>query len=869
MNWHIVEAQAVLRELDSSAKDGLTSAQADANAKRNGANEIAASAQRTLPQALKERIVSPPTLLLLAAAFAAAFSNRIVASLFLASTIFYLALDFVQNRRVDSAILALQKMTAEKARVVRDGQTREIPARQLTLGDIVQLESGDIVPADLRLLESVNLQILESTLADESEPSGKHAAALSNEALPLNDRRNMTYMGGRVAQGRGLGVVVAIGMKSELGKIAAALQNITRRVSPLRRRFDSLSTTLSLLAALSLILALILNANFDSIVSLVAAAAPTSLPIIAVVSFAFVSQRLAQQRVVIRKFSALETLGAVNAICVEKTGVLTENLMIVAALDTADYTLNLSDSTPHSPFALDAAAQSALSLTAMGGALCNNAKFVDESDNRLHAVGNSIEGALIVAAAKMGYWKSSLDISFPRAADLPYDSERKRMSVVCHLGQYAPTILSGLELGEKRYIAFCKGGVDELLAASNQVWAQGKTEALDDAWRARITAANERFVQQGMRAIAVGFRLIDALPEILQTDLEQNFTFVGMFGMSDPPRPEIRGAIAAARDAGIRTIVFADDAPEAALKTARELELSHGKRVIGGAEINRLSDVELNHLVGEVGMFSRIAPEHQLRIAQALQERGRIAALISGNANDAPALRLADIGAALGIGGSNVAKEAADLILLDNQFTTLTAAIQKGRALLENLFKVARLIAAGAIGRILAILLAPLFGITPLLPLQVLWLTFFADGLLGVALVADDATQDSPSPTKFWDLGLFGIGFLSAAFALLLAARTPETRTTLFAALAFMQIFHALSAHLTRRAQSDGESHPRLFFGLILSVVLLLALTLYVPRWADFFALTPLSFGDFTLAALSGCALWIVLEIEKRVSRFA
>ncbi|MCZ2128152.1 MAG: cation-translocating P-type ATPase [Anaerolineales bacterium] len=870
MNWHTVEAQAALRELDSSAESGLSAAQARVNAQKYGANEISAPRSQTLSQTLKTRFASPLTLLMLAAAFAATFSSRpLVAYLALVLVVAYLALDFVQNRRADSAVLELQKMTAQKARVIRDGATQEIPARELTLGDIVRLESGDLVPADLRLMEAVNLQIQESALDDQSDPTGKHAAALSNESLPLNERRNMTYLGGRVAQGRGLGVVVAVGMASELGKIAVALQNARPRLSPLRRRFDSFSAALTLFAALGLIFALFFKTNFDTIVSLLLAAAPVSLPVVAAVSFARGAKRLLKRRVVVRRASALETLGAIDAICVEKTGVLTENRMIVAALETADYALDFGDGAPRSPLGLDAAAQSSLSLTAIGGALCNDAKFVDEGDNRLHAIGNSIEGALIVAAAKMGYWKSSLDISFPRAAELAYDSERKRMTVVHHLGQYAPTMLSGLELGEKRYIAFCKGGADELLAASNQVWEQGKAEPLDAARKSRIEAANERLVQQGMRVVAVGFRLLNALPEILQTDLEQNFTFVGMFGMSDPPRPEIRAAIESARAEGIRPLLFSDDAPEAALKFAREINLDESGRALSGAEVARLNDDELQNLVGDVSVFLRAAPEQQARITQALQARGQIVALVGEDVNDAPALRFADVGVALGIAGASAAKEAADLILLDDQFTTLLASVREGRGIFASLFNGAQLMAAGAMGRILAILFAPIFGLASPLPLQVFWLTLLADGLLGMALGAEDSSPSSTLRKKrFWNPRLFLIGLFGGAFALLLAARTREAQTTIFASLAFMQIFYALSMYSEQNVNAD-ERRPRAFFIILFSVVLLLALTLYLPAWANFFGLARLSSSAFTLAAFSGLALFILLELQKqiRVSR--
>jgi len=414
--------------------------------------------------------------------------------------------------------------------------------------------------------------------------------------------------------------------------------------------------------------------------------------------------------------------------------------MTVVLLDVAEHALDLTeevgrDGTLHATRGMGTPVESSLSLAAIGGSLCNDSKLIDTGDDRFHTLGDPTEGALVVAAAKMGYWKSALDSSFPRAAELPFDSERKRMTTVHHLERYDPNILSGLEVGSRRYIAFTKGSVDGLLDITSHVWAEGKSEPLDSGWRSRIEAANERLARKGMRVLGVGFRLMDSIPEVIQTDLEQQLTLVGMFGIIDPPRAEVKDAVATCRAAGIRPVMITGD---------QQLGITDNGRALTGVEIENLTFDELKNVVEEVNVFARVAPEHKLRIVQALQEKGHIVSMTGDGVNDAPALRKADIGVAMGITGTDVSKEASDLVLLDDNFATIVASVREGRTIYDNIRKFVRFSVAGNIGKVLVMLIAPFLGKPlPLLPLQLLWLNLLTDGLLGLGMGVENPESDT------------------------------------------------------------------------------------------------------------------------------
>ena len=896
MNWHTVETKTVLDEFSSSQSTGLSAQQVNERSAQYGVNELVERGGRTALQILWEQITATMVLILIGAAAVAGFlgdTKNTVA--ILAIVILYAFLGFIQEYRAEQAIAALKKMSVPHVRVLRDGQLQELSARDLLPGDILQLETGNLIPADLRLLEAVNLRIQEAALTGESEPIGKHTAALSNDDLPLGDRRNMAYMGTIITQGRGLAVVVATGMQTELGKIADLIQQVKQEQTPLQRRLDALGKTLAIIgviiAALIFSLGVWRGSQIDDMlltaVSVAVAIVPEGLPAVVTITLALGAQRMLKREALIRKLPAVETLGSVTVICSDKTGTLTENRMTVVMLDVAEHAIDLTeqverDGTLRATRGLGAPAQSSLSLAAIGGTLCNDAELIDIGDDRFRTLGDPTEGALVVAAAKMGYWKSSLDSSFPRTAELPFDSERKRMTTVHHLDRYDPTVLSGLEIGDKRYIAFTKGSVDGLLDITSHVWVEGKSKKLDSSWRSRIEAANERLAKKGMRVLAVGFRLLRSIPEIIETDLEQNITMVGLFGMIDPPRSEVQDAVATCRAAGIRPVMITGDHPLTALEIARQLGITENGRALAGVEIEKLSFDELKQVVNEVSVFARVAPEHKLKIVQALQEQGHIVAMTGDGVNDAPALRKADIGVAMGITGTDVSKEASDLVLLNDNFATIVAAVQEGRTIYDNIRKFVRFSVAGNIGKVLVMLLSPFLGKPlPLLPLQLLWLNLMTDGLLGLGMGVENPEPDTMKRKPYAPAeGVFSrgagaqtiwVGVLIGAIALGIGAwyffsQNPAWQTMIFTALAFMQVFQALSSRSEKEsAFKTGVLSNPLLAGMILLVVVLQVLVIYIPAFGNFFEVVPLGAFDLIIAAGAGLIVFAMMEVLKKV----
>jgi Ca2+-transporting ATPase len=911
MNWHLTDIQEILSHLNADQQNGLTQAEASARVEKYGANELVERGGRTPLKILWEQITATMVLILIGAAVVAGllgdYKNTIS---ILAIVILYAMLGFFQEYRAEKAIAALKKMSVPNVRVIRDGNLKEVSARELVPGDVLQLETGNVIPADVRLLEAVNLRIQEAALTGESEPIEKHTATLTGEDLPLGDRRNMAYMGTVITQGRGLALVVSTGMKTELGKIADLIQQVQQEETPLQRRLDQLGKNLAIIgigiAALIFVLGLLrgdaLRHMLLTAVSVAVAIVPEGLPAVVTITLALGAQRMLQRQALIRKLPAVETLGSVTVICSDKTGTLTENRMTVVVLDVAEHALDLTeevgrDGTLRATRRLGAPAQSSLSLAAIGGALCNDAKLIDTGDDRYHTLGDPTEGALVVAAAKMGYWKSSLDTSFPRTAELPFDSDRKRMTTVHHLAQYDPEVLSGLDIGEQRYIAFTKGGVDGLLDITTHVWVNGKSEPLSAEWRSRIEAANERLAKKGMRVLGVGFRLMNTIPDVIQTDLEQKITLVGLFGMIDPPRSEVKDAVAVCRTAGIRPVMITGDHPLTAIEIARQLgivsapaavpgggDAASSIKAITGAELEKLSFDELKNIVDEVSVFARVAPEHKLKIVQALQEKGHIVSMTGDGVNDAPALRKADIGVAMGITGTDVSKEASDLVLLDDNFATIVAAVKEGRTIYDNIRKFVRFSVAGNIGKVLVMLIAPFLGKPlPLLPLQLLWLNLLTDGLLGLGMGVENPEADTMkrkpySPTE----GVFSrgagvqtiwVGVMIGALALGLGSwyyftGRAEWQTMIFTSLAFMQVFQALASRSNKDSlfKMGVLSNP-LLAGMALLVVVLQMLVMYVPALAHFFEVVPLSGCDLSIAAAAGVVVFVVMEVEKKIKR--
>ena len=901
MNWHLQSIDSSLEALQTNLKTGLSQTESESRLTKYGRNELIEKSGRTPFKIFWEQITATMVLILIAAAVVAGLlgdtKNTIAIT---AIVLLYAILGFVQEYRAEQAISALKKLSVPNVRVLRDGVLREISARELVPGDMIQLEAGNVLPADVRLLEAVNLRIQEAALTGESEPVEKQTAALSGEGLPLGDRLNMGYMGTIVTQGRGLALVIATGMQTELGKIADLIQQSNTGQTPLQKRLDTLGKNLAIvgvviavfIAVLGLLRGDELRHMLLTAVSVAVAIVPEGLPAVVTITLALGAQRMLKQNALIRKLPAVETLGSVTVICSDKTGTLTENRMTVVVLDVAGHELDLTEEMDKHGSVRKVAIEenqnaASLSLLAIGGTLCNDAQLINTGDGGFHTLGDPTEGSLVAAAAKMGFWKSTLDSSFPRAAELPFDSERKRMTTVHHLEQYDPTILAGLEIGDHRYIAFTKGSVDGLLGLSNQVWVNGQLQRMDANFKVRVEAANERLAKKGMRVLGVAFRMMNQIPEVIQMDLEQNLTFIGLFGMIDPPREEVRDAVAITKSAGIRTVMITGDHPLTASEIARQLGIisqTTESKVLTGAEIENLSFDELKNVVDEVQVFARVSPEHKLKIVQALQERGHIVSMTGDGVNDAPALKRADIGVAMGITGTDVSKEAADMVLLDDNFSTIVSAVKEGRTIYDNIRKFVRFSVAGNIGKVLVMLLAPFLGKPiPLLPLQLLWLNLLTDGLLGLGMGVENAESDTMKrPPYSPKEGVFSrgagvqviwVGALIGALALGLGSwyyftGREQWQTMVFTFLAFAQVFQAWAS----RSATDSffklriMSNP-LLAGMSALVVGLQLMVLYVPFLAEFFGVKALSLCDLSIAIAGGIVVLIVMEVEKWLKR--
>jgi len=904
MNWYTVEAESALQQLKVDSARGLSTAEAEKRLAQSGPNELVEKGGRTPLQILWEQLTATMVLILVAAAVIAALLGDFKNAIAIGSIVLlYAILGFVQEYRAEQAIAALKKLSVPNVRALRDGKLIELSARELVPGDIIQLETGNMIPADLRLLEAVNLRIQEAALTGESEAIEKHTAAITGEGLPLGDRRNMGYMGTIVSQGRGMALVVATGMQTELGRIADLLQQTPQDQTPLQARLDRLGKTLAVLGVLIAGLIFVigiyrgdeLRHMLLTAVSVAVAIVPEGLPAVVTITLALGAQRMLARKALIRKLPAVETLGSVTVICSDKTGTLTENRMTVVVMDVAGHSLDLTETLERSgsvTFVEYGTAKNIpirdpeISLLAIGGALCNDARLVAQNDNQFHTLGDPTEGAMVVASAKLGLWKDNLDQSLERVAEVPFDSDRKRMTTVHRVDQAGLEKLQ-LEAGALKpfkppFLAFTKGSVDGLLAISTHVWTSEKTEVLDEDWRRRIEAANEKLAGKGMRVLGVAFRALETVPAA--AEIEQNLTFVGLFGMIDPPRSEVKDAVALTRSAGIRTVMITGDHPLTAAEIARQLGIADNGRAITGVELEKMPFDELKAMVDQVNVFARVSPEHKIKIVQALQERGHIVSMTGDGVNDAPALRRANIGVAMGITGTDVAKEASDLVLLDDNFATIVAAVKEGRTIYDNIRKFVRFSVAGNIGKVLVMLIAPFLGKPiPLLPLQLLWLNLLTDGLLGLGMGVEKSEGDTmkrppyaPSEGVFsrgagrqtiWVgivIGALGLGLGSWYFF----SGDPAWQTMIFTSLAFAQVGQAFASRSTRESLfAVGLSTNPLLLGMAVLVCVLQLAVIYIPPVADFFGVIALDAGDLILAVSSGVVVFLMIEIEKKLGK--
>jgi P-type Ca2+ transporter type 2C len=905
--WHRLEAQEAVRQIESDVESGLSAAEAERRLAQYGPNVLVERAGTGPWAILWEQFTGIMVVMLIISAIISAFLGETIdAIVIMVIVVLNAVLGFVQEYRAEQAMAALKRMAVPRVRVRRDGHLQEINANSLVPGDVIQLETGNTVPADGRLLESANLRVQEAVLTGESEAVEKDLRPLEGENLALGDRVNSVYMGTVVTYGHGLALVTGTGMKTQLGKIADLLQSVGIEKTPLQRRLEQLARGLAV-AALVLVgivfgLGVLRGENlvemFSVSVAMAVAAVPEGLPAVVTIALALGAQRMLKRNALIRKLPAVETLGSVTVICSDKTGTLTQNQMTVTFVDVAENSLNLQarlrsfSPTVNANDEPEPLLQESppIVLTLAGAALCNDAvlEAVAGEPGTYSTVGDPTEGALVIASAKAGLWKKDLEKAFPRVAELPFDSDRKRMTTVHRPNpELVPDLLNPYQdsrpdfFQPNRYLVITKGAVDSLLDVSTHAWTGGKTEPLDEQWRERIMKANNELAQKGMRVLGMAFHQSES-PDAVEEDL----IFIGMVGMIDPARPEVQGAVREAKEAGIRTVMITGDHPLTAAYIAADLGIAERGKTLTGRDLDGMDVEKLKEVVEEVPVYARVSPEHKLKLVQALQDRGHIVAMTGDGVNDAPALRKAEIGVAMGITGTDVTKEASDMILMDDNFATIVAAVREGRRIYDNIRKFIKYTMTSNAGEIWVMLLAPFIGMPlPLTSLQILWVNLVTDGLPGLALAIEPAERRvmqrppySPRENIFgrgmardilWIgllMGLVSLGAGYLYYRLYPDAPRELWQTITFTTLTLAQMGNALATRSDRDTLWQiGLLSNKTMLGSVLLTFLLQLAVIYTPFLNRAFSTMPLSLRDLLISFAFSIVVFLAVETFKWV----
>jgi Ca2+-transporting ATPase len=916
-SWHASERDQVLVDLGTSPEMGLSQAEAQRRLGARGPNELVEARRPSLWRMVLDQFDNFIVIVLILAALVSGILGDLVeAGAILAIVILNAVLGVIQERRAEEALGALRKLAAPEAHVIRDGHRKTIPAREVVPGDIVVLEAGNFVPADLRLIETVNLRIEEAALTGESEPVDKDASIVLRQDVPLGDRLNTAFMGTVVTYGRGRGVVVGTGMLTQIGMIARMLQSVEEEPTPLQRRLDQLGKTLGWAALL--VCALVFGIGwmrgyeplemFLVAVSLAVAAVPEGLPAVVTITLALGMREMISRHALIRRLSSVETLGSTTVICSDKTGTLTQNQMTVTKLwvDGLSFDLTGSGLEPKGEFLRDG---TPVDLTDYPGAatalwvaaLANDAELEpvaqDETGVTYRAIGDPTEAALIVAAAKVGARRENLALAYPRIDEIPFDSTRKRMTTVHKVKNPLPEDISPFYDTTVREweVATTKGAPDVILPLCTKYQRTDDTPVpMTEAMRDRILAANAAMAGQALRVLTVAYRVEQDVPDKAPPDvIERDLTFVGLVGMIDPARPEARPAIDKARRAGIRTVMITGDYPDTARAIADEIGLlERGHRVLTGRELETMDAGQLEAIVMRTDVYARVSPEHKMRIVDALKAHDQIVAMTGDGVNDAPALKRADIGVGMGITGTDVVKETADMVLTDDNFASIVAAVEQGRVIYANIRKFVYYLLSCNIAEIAVIFIAILAGLpSPLTPIQLLWLNLITDGAPALALgleKGDPDTMDrSPRPAKepivnrtmrigiaAQTIAIAGVTLTAYLLGLRAAPDMPQVGETMaFVTLSFSELLRAFTARSERfPLYRLGVFSNRAMIYAVASSLALLLLVLYTPFLQPVFDTYPLPVAAWEIvlpllvmpAVVAELTKWVIRAVERR-----
>lgn len=881
--WHAKSTDEAFDQL-SSAETGLSANEAEARLAKYGPNEIQAAHRVSPWEILFEQFKNVLILILLGATAISFFLGHGTESIVIAVIVlFAVGLGFVQEYRAERAIEALRQMAAPTATVLRDGIEVKVPAREVVPGDVTLLRTGDRIPADGRLIESINLQIEEAALTGESVPVEKHTDALPTQEMPVGDRKNMVYAGTAATYGRGRALIVATGMQTEFGKIAQLLQTVESSKTPLQQNLDKVGSVLAraafVVVAIIVALGLLRGQPFIEMlifgIALAVAVVPEALPAVVTISLAIGVQKMVKRNALIRRLPAVETLGSTSVICSDKTGTLTKDEMTVRKLFVAGQVFDVSGSgyAPHGQFSnngTQAEPTKELKQMLTAATLASDATIVkNETGNEKNdwdIKGDPTEGALVVAAAKAGLKKEALDDTHPRVQEIPFTSESKRMTT--------------LHKNEKGMVAYTKGAPEIILENCDLVLTPSGIKKMDDAARKQALDTALEFASQALRVLAIASKP-DATLESAQTGM----TFLGLAGMIDPPRPEAKEAIAVCESAGIRPVMITGDHPLTAQAVARELGLLKTGRVVTGAELDDISDEDFKREVETIDVYARVSPAHKLRVVTALQANEHIVAMTGDGVNDAPALKKADIGIAMGITGTDVTKEAAAMTLTDDNFASIVAAVEEGRGVFGNIKKYLMYLLSSNIGEIGLMAGSALLGLPlPLTAVQILYVNLATDGLPALALSVDPAEKDlmkrKPRNQKtgiftrpvvalmlaggIWstviNLGLF-------IWAMNSGRSLEEAMTMTFVSLVLVQFFKAYNFRSDRHSVFNRPFENKWLNTAILWEAVLLLLIVYVPALHEPFNTFSLPLIDW--AIIFGLSLTIspILELVKWMER--
>lgn len=871
--FHTISIGETLKALKTS-KDGLSNNERTVRLKEYGRNELEEKGGRTPLKIILDQILSTMVVLLIVAGAVAGFlgDDKEMFAIF-AIVILFVILGFVQEYRAEKAMQSLKKLSTPRVRVRVEGTQQEISATELVPGDIVILEAGNIIPSDCRIIESHNLKVQESMLTGENEAVEKSEPPLGKNNMPIGDRKNSLFMGTIVTYGRGEAVITDTGMNTELGKIASMIQNVKESMTPLQRQLDKVGKNLAILGAICALIVIFigyLNGGklkdlLMSGVSVAVAVIPEGLPAVITITLAIGAQKMLRRKALIRKLSAVETLGSVNVICSDKTGTLTENKMTLTNLSSKDELIDINKTKELSEN---------LKITLIAGVLCNDSKAT-KSDGLMQFTGDPTETAILDGADKLGFDIELLSSSFPRVDELPFDSERKRMSTLHKVGK---TSQYACLFGKAELISFTKGSVDGLLTICDRYLSPDGVKPLTSKEKETILEINNKLSSNAIRVLGGAFKGLDIAEKLS----ESNLIFAGLFGMIDPPRPEAKKAIETCKAAGIRTVMITGDHPLTAKSIAQKIGIDDNPEVMTGENLESLQGEELNKSILKTFVFARVSPRDKLTIVETLQSQSCIVAMTGDGVNDSPALKKADIGIAMGITGTDVSKEASKMILLDDNFSTIVNAVEQGRIIYDNIKRYICFSVGGNIGKVIVMLSAPLFSVAIVLfPIQLLWLNLLTDGLLGIGLGVEKSESGvmKKHPRKtgssiFSDGALaqtlivgFSVGLIAliVGYAYLLS-NPAKWETMLFNSIAFIQIGQALGV----RSNTDSFfsylfKGNKVLMWMIGIIIILQFCVIYIPQLHPFFNVIPLNLMDWIVCLVCGFAMIIVLELVKRL----